>query len=228
MRGPGLAVSLAALLMLGSGCDSSPGPAQGMVIFALPAASDAAFTITFAWQIRSATGTAIASGRFDASDPNATASISAQLPVGTGDTLMLIGSSNNGVVCGGVSGLFNVIPGQATSVELPISCFGVGTGGAQSSFETATACPTTLTWSASPTATASHFDLSAAPSDPGAAGSLLYLWSAVSGSFSDAGAGQTGYDCDGSGGVLASVLVVANQMPQHCATVATLPFLTCL
>jgi len=229
MRGRGFAVWLAAFGMLGSGCGSSPSPTEGMVIFALPAAPDSTFAITFAWQIRSAAGTAIASGGFDASDPNATASVSAQLPVGTGDTLMLLGSTNNGVVCGGVSALFNVIPGQATSIDVPISCFGVGTGGAQSSLGAGGVCSRALTFSAAPAATASaHFDLSVAPADPAASGALSYLWSAVGGSFSDAAAGQTRYDCATSGGVLPSVLVLDNQLPQPCATVATLAFLTCL
>jgi hypothetical protein len=229
MRGRVLAVTLAAFIMSASGCgDLSPSPAHGMVNFALPAA-DAMFMIRFAWRIRSTTGTTIASGSFDASDPNATASVTANVPVGTGDTVMLIGSSNNGVVCGGVSALFNVITNQATAVDLPVSCFGVGTGGAQSSFNAGNACPSVFTWNAAPATTPSpHFDLTVAPTDPSSSGALSYLWSAVSGSFSDPVAGQTGYDCDSSGGVLPSVLLVGNQMPQPCASVATLPFLTCL
>ncbi len=229
MRGRAVAVSLAAFIAVASGCDSSSSPARGMVNFALPAAADATFMIRVAWRIRLSNGTTIASGSFDASDPNATASVSANVPVGTGDIVMLIGSTNTGVVCSGVSAPFDVIPDRATAVDLPISCFSVGAGSAQSSLDQATACSTALTWSAAPAATAStHFDLSVAAADPPAAGPLSYLWSAISGSFSDAGAAQTGYDCGSSGGILPSVLVVGDQLPQPCATVATLPFLTCL
>jgi hypothetical protein len=229
MRSRDFAVSLAAFITLAAGCDSSPSATHGMVTFALPEAAGPTFAITFAWRVRSTTGTTIASGSFDASDPNATASVSAKVPAGTGNSLMLIGSANDGVVCGGVSALFNVIPDQATSVDLPISCFGVGTGGAQSSLNAAGACPTTLTFSAAPAATPSaHFDLSVAPSNPATSGPLSYLWSAVTGSFSNSVAAQTGYDCGAPGGLLPSVLVVGNQMPQPCAVVATLPFLTCL
>jgi hypothetical protein len=227
MRGTVFAVLLAAFSVgLGAGCD---GPARGVVNVALSSNDESAFTIHFAWQIRSPDGTRMASGLFDASDSNATASVSLQVPVGMNDTAMLIGSTNVGVVCAGISAPFDVTAARAASVDLSVVCFSVGAGGTVSSASAgASACPAVLGSGATPNATApGHFDATVQVSQPATSGPVSYLWSAVSGAFADPDAAQTGYDCGASGQILLSALVADEQLPRPCANVITLPSVTC-
>lgn len=137
-------------------------------------------------------------GSFPLSDPKQPVSGLVDLPVGAGYLAQFSASSADGKSnCLGDSALFAVLPRQTTSVAVTLQCRGLddtGTGRLDVGFNK---CPQITSVVVAPLAAplGGSIHVSATALDPEASAPVIFQWSAMSGSFANAGLATTSYVC---------------------------------
>jgi hypothetical protein len=188
-----------------------------------------------AWKVLSSTNTVMASGTLNTSGTRMASFISS-LAASTGDTVNMTATTSGGVACAGTSTAFDVVAGQATMVNVNITCDGSGGGtGNLGSIEVSATvvpgdqCPTLTGWFITPQSTtgSNPIDVSVTASDADVGDTVTFAWTATSGTFASATSAMTQYTCAGLGSQTLSVAISDNHMPTPCTTHVTFPTVSC-
>jgi hypothetical protein len=237
LKGACLAALLPTLLL--ASCENMPSTASGPtghvnIAFVLPGG---AVVSSVAWKVFSSTSAVLASGTINTTNPNSTPTVIVGLPAGTGDTVTMTTTTSNGATCAGTSAPFNVVPGQ-TILQVPVTltCGTVTTDGGFSSVVISGTivpgdnCPTLVSWSLSPQATAANggtIDVSGMASDSDNGDTLTYSWSATAGTFVSNTSRATTYTCGAAGTQTLTLSISDNHLPTPCVINVTFPAVDC-
>ena len=162
------------------------------------------------------------SGSEDVSAPNATLSLTLNLPLGRRDTLEIVARTASGTSCQGTSPPFDVVAGRPTYVSLVLSCGGVAPG--------SDSCPLVSVVAPGPAvavAPTGAIDVAATASDSDPGDVPSFAWAAGAGSFDDPAAQSTRYICTKAGAQTLVLTVDDHHVPSSCAVTFLIP-VTCL
>jgi hypothetical protein len=217
---PWLSIAAVAGALGLAACSAGPSDAGTSVIaFALPNGWNLD-TVTYA--VWGADSELLVSGTEDVGNSNATLSLSAKLPPGHGDVLVVTATTAGATACRGTSQPFDVTAGMPTFIGLALNC-GSGAAGADS-------CPFVSIQAPNPAeaaAPAGTIGLVAAASDADPEDVLSFSWAADAGSFSDSGAPSTQYICTAAGAETIVLTVDDHHAPTSCQVTFLLP-VSCL
>jgi hypothetical protein len=164
------------------------------------------------------------SGSFKVADSTALSAVLGGLPVGSGYTITLSGTTTDGGTSCSGSGTFDIVAHQTSVVTVHLLCHQLSTTGSVHVGGTFNVCPVIDGVSSNPaevlvggsiSLTASAHDSDAAPS------ALSYAWSANSGTFNDATAVAPTFTCTAPGPVTVSLSVSDGDPDPSCAAQVT-------
>ena len=217
---PRLLISVAlATATVGACSVSSPDAGAAAISFSLP---NGWSVETVAYTVSSSKQQLLISGSEDVREPDATLSLTLNLPVGRGDILRVMATTATGTSCNGTSPPFDVVAGSSTFVSLVLDCGGVAAG--------PDSCPVVSVVAPSPAEAvaptgAIAVAATASDSDPGDV--LSFAWAAGAGSFDDPSAPSTRYLCTRAGAETLVLTVDDHHVPASCTMTFLLP-VTCL
>jgi hypothetical protein len=191
-----------------------------MVGFVLPNGSNVQ---TVVYVVLSPDSQVVLSGSENVSDPDATLSLTMNLPPGRGDVLEVTATTATGTACSGSSVPFDVVPGAPTFVDLVLGCEAPAAVGADH-------CPAVSVEPPAPaaaTAPSGSLTVTATASDPDPGDVLSFAWSAAAGTFADATASSTAYVCTTAGNETLVLTVDDHHQPSSCQVTFLVP-VTCL
>jgi hypothetical protein len=177
---------------------------------------------TVSYSVSSSSQGLLVSGSENVSAPDATLSLTLNLPVGRGDTLEVVAKTAKGTSCNGTSAPFDVVAGQPTFVSLVLNCGGVAVGPDN--------CPLVSVVAPGPAvavAPAGAIDVAATASDSDPGDVPSFAWAAGAGSFDDPAAPSTRYICTSAGAETLVLTVDDHHAPSSCTVTFLIP-VTCL
>ena len=177
---------------------------------------------TVTYLVSSSNQELLVSGSEDVRDPDATLSLTLNLPVARADTLKVMVTTATGTSCSGTSLPFDVVAGRSTLVSLVLACGGVAAG--------PDSCPAVSVAAPVPAAAVAPtgaIDVAATASDSDPRDALSFAWATGAGTFDDPAAQSTRYLCSSAGTETLVLTVDDHHAPSPCTVTFILP-VTCL
>lgn len=186
---------------------------------------------TVRYSLRNSSNAEVRQGDINVQDAMATVSVVVGgVPAGTGYTVILSATANDGTTCSGTSAAFSVTANMSTSVSVLLLCRAGGQAGTVVINGQIDSCPVVTSYIVSPIAVSAGgtIDVSAAGADLDASDTVTYAWTATAGTFDAPGSASTRYHCPAaSSQQVLTITVSDNIIPgstpprAKCSTTAT-------